>query len=216
MAKPDETLALLRNGLDPVQIAANLGIAVSSTCDYLDRKTGGGQLRRSDIYFSIAAESRRSPPNSNYAFVVKRYKDVASAYGDMYDDLRKLETRLHKIIRHRLTETYGTPDSAWWHSGVPEQVRVKCEERHRNDGKQSREPYVYTDLLDLLSIIEANWSHFKGRLPAHFGEDLKRHKRSLYKLNGIRNRIMHPVRDTEPTEHEFEFVRTLSRDLGSV
>lgn len=154
-AKPDEALALLRNGLDPVQIAAKLGIAVSSTCDYLDRKTGAGQLQRSDIYFSIAAESRRSPANSNYAFVVKRYKDAASAHGDMHDDLRKLETLLHKMVPHRLTETYGTHDSAWWHSGVPEQVRVKCEERHRNDGKRSREPYVYTDLLDLLSIIEA-------------------------------------------------------------
>jgi hypothetical protein len=215
MAKPDEALALLRNGLDPVQIAVKLEIAVSSTCDYLDRKTGAGQLRRSDIYFSIAAESRRSPPSSNYAFVVKRYKDAASAYGDMYDDLRRLETRLHKIIRDRLTETYGTHDSLWWHSGVPEQVRVKCEERHR-DGKRNREPYVYTDLLDLLSIIEANWLYFKSRLPGHFGEDPKRLKRSLQKLNGIRNRIMHPVRDTEPTEDEFEFVRTLSRDLGSV
>lgn len=216
MARPDEALALMKQGKDPVEIAREMGITVTSVLDYLDRKTGAGQLRRSDIYFSVSRDRRDAPPNRLYAEVVNRYADEASAYGDMYEDLRSIETTLHKLVRERLKEALGDEEKGWWRQGVPEGVRLKCQDRRERDEDPCSDPYGYTDLLDLARILEANWKHFTSILPAALTDNRKQFLSDLGKLNGIRNKVMHPVRGAPPTEDDFEFARQLRNNVGSV
>jgi len=216
MARPDEALAPLRQGLDPVQISNHMGITVTSVLDYLDRKIGAGELRRSDVYFSIPKDRRAAARSRHYQEVVQRYADAASAYGDMYDDIRRIETLLHKLVRERLEQTLGKEESGWWRLGIPEKVRVKCQERRERDEEPCSEPYGYTDLLDLALVLEANWKHFTETLPRAFVENRRGLLVGLGRLNRVRNRVMHPVRAAPPTEEDFEFVREFKEKLGTV
>ena len=216
MARPDEALSLLRQGMNPVEIPRYMGITVTSVLDYLDRKIGAGQLRRSDVYFSISQDRRRTPPSREYREVVERYADAATAYGDMYDDIRGIESTLHKLIRSTLQDAFGPEEKGWWRQGVPEKVRVKCQERRERDEGPSCEAYGYTDLLDLALVVEANWKQFVETLPGQLVENRKELLASLGRLNRVRNRVMHPAREAPPTEEEFEFVRRFKNALASV
>ena len=216
MARPDEALSLLKQGMDPVEISRQMAITVTSVLDYLDRKIGAGQLRRSDVYFSIPQDRRRVPPSREYREVVERYADAASAYGDMYDDIRVIESSLHKLVRGRLQDALGAEENGWWRQGVPEKVRLKCQERRERDEEPPCEPYGYTDLLDLALVLEANWKHFVDTIPRRLVENRKEFLANLGRLNRVRNRVMHPVRGTPPTEEDFEFVRSFKSTLRSV
>lgn len=53
MGVRDETLALLRSGVEPAEIASRMGVSLKTTLAYLDQMVGEGRLRRSDILLSI-------------------------------------------------------------------------------------------------------------------------------------------------------------------
>src|SRR5438552_1360839 len=95
MGRPDEVAAGVLSGLTPSQIASELGIAYSSTLDYLERAVARGIIRRSDVLFTLPPEIRSSPVNREDADIVERFGSVAHAMGDLYEDLRELETMLH-------------------------------------------------------------------------------------------------------------------------
>ena len=91
------------------------------------------------------------------------------ALGDMYEDIRTIEVGLHKLIRRGLEEKFGSSESGWWREGVPLGVRKKCvERREEDDSKEWPQPYCYTDLIDLKTILDSNWGVLCDCLPCHF------------------------------------------------
>ena len=88
--------------------------------------------------------------------MVARYGDAAHALGDMYDDIRTIEAKLHHVIRGSLEERFGKPESGWWRA-IPVTIRTKCQTRREEDTEPSAEPYLYTDLVDLTEIADKQW-----------------------------------------------------------
>lgn len=209
----DEAAALLRQGYDPVAIKHRMGVTLRTVLDYLDRKVGSGELRRSDVYFSMPAKIRKDPPTADYRTILQRYKNGAAAYGDMYEDVRAIELGMHSKIRDLLVEAVGPAESEWWRRGVPAKVRAKCAERRELDMDTYVEPYSYTDLLDLSRILDSSWKHFCDTLPKRLRSNKGQFLADLRRLNSIRNRVMHPVRGSPPDEPDFEFVRELKDQI---
>ena len=121
---------------------------------YLETAVGKGFIRRSDIYFTLAAETRQSPSTREDQETIRRFGAAAHAMGDMYEDLLEIETMLHTTIRSSLEKHYGSDKTGWWQR-IPIQIRNKCNERCEADSG-SLHPYCYTDLLDLRNILEKN------------------------------------------------------------
>lgn len=77
------------------------------------------------------------------------------------------------------------------------------------------DPYAYTDLIDIASIMEANWKHFTDVLPGVLAHNKKEFLARFRKLNNIRNKVMHPVREVLPTQEDFDFVREFRNSVAS-
>ncbi|GJM43223.1 MAG: hypothetical protein DHS20C21_00650 [Gemmatimonadota bacterium] len=208
MARSDDVTELVRAGLTPGEIAHELDVTVASVEGYLHRAVGEGLLRRSDIYFSVPRERRSSDDT-----LQRWYTDPTHALGDMYDDLRNIETTLHEKIGQALVGRYGDGEAGWWRQGVPEKVRVKCAERRERDRDNPCRPFGYSDLLDLDAILEHQWTLLKDLFP-DYAPNRKDLSKDLRKLSRIRNKIMHPVRGLVPGDDEFDFVRRLKRSFG--
>lgn len=213
MGRPDQAAVLLGQGLDPVAIHHRMGISLKSVLGYLDRKVGSGDLRRSDIYFSMPNGIRKDPPTAEYRAILQRYQNGAAAYGDMYEDVREIEIGLHSKIRDTLEDRVGPDETEWWRQGVPSKVRAKCAERRELDADTYVEPYGYTDLLDLSRILDSSWKYFSDNLPKGLRSNKGQFLGDLRRLNSIRNRVMHPVRGAPPDEDDFEFVRDLKTEI---
>ena len=105
---------------------------------YLDQLVGRGDLRRSDIFFSVPKHMRAAITKSlseeqmpvpwyiskvlkergveveaEDVRVVLKYGDARHALGDMYEDIRAIETHLHARIRSALEEEYGKEELGW-------------------------------------------------------------------------------------------------------
>jgi len=223
MGVREETLEALRRGLTPGQISKQKGVSLSTTLAYLNQMVGEGKLRRSDIFFSIPHEVRQviaesgsvCPPEVSEADfkVVQAYGDGAHALGDMYDDLREVETFSHSFIKELLVQKHGDSESGWWRKGIPETIRKACQLRREEDDEPADDPYCYTDLLDLGRIIEYSWSDFQSYLGSSYRANRKQFLEDLRRLNGIRRKVMHPVRGTAPNQDDFEFVRSFKLQL---
>ena len=207
MGRPKEVAELVMTGKTPAEIAAQMGLTVSSVEGYLHRAVGEGLLRRSDIYFSVPPERRHSDPT-----IRQWYSDPRLALGDMYEDIRRIEIALHDKVREALVHRHGDGESGWWRQGVPERVRVKCQERRETDQDDPGEPFSYSDLLDLDAILEEEWSLLKDLFP-DYTANRKQLSKHLRQLNRIRNKVMHPVRGFVPGETDFDFVRGLQRSF---
>jgi hypothetical protein len=209
MGRVQQTARLIKEGCDPLQIANEFGVTLETVLGYLDRAVGEGVLRRSDIYFSFTPEQRAA--NRGY---LELYADARHALGDMYEDVRRIELKLHTIIGSTLVSEFGDGELGWWRQGVPQPIRVKCQTRREEDPDEPCDAYCYTDLFDLLKILESNWSLFAAYMAAPYLADRRRLRDDFQRLNGIRNKIMHPIRGMIPCEDDFYFVRQVERDLG--
>lgn len=207
MGRPQEVAERVRTGRTPAEIAADLGVTLATVEGYLHRAVGVGLLRRSDIYFSVPPERRQSDPT-----IRQWFSDPRHALGDMYEDIRRIEIALHDKIREVLVHGYGDGESGWWRQGVPEKVRVKCQERRERDHDDPCQPFCYSDLLDLDAILEDEWSLLK-ELFADYAANRKQLSKDLRQLNRIRNKVMHPVRGLVPDEEDFDFVHGLQRSF---
>ena len=206
MGRPREVAELVRKGKTPNEIAKELSVNLASVEGYLHRAVGESLLRRSDIYFFVSPEDRMSDSTLS-----KWFKDPRRALGDMYEDIWCIESDLHEQIRKALVRKYGEGEAGWWRQGVPEKVRVKCQERRERDVDEPCEVFCYSDLLDLDAILEVQWALLKRLFPdyanrKHLSGDLKR-------LNRLRNKVMHPTRRFVPDENDFDFVRKLQRSF---
>jgi hypothetical protein len=203
MGRPRDVAALVRQGKTPAEIAAQLNVTINSVVGYIHRAVGEGLLRRSDVYFSVAQVRRKSDRTLGHWYIDPRH-----ALGDMYEDIRRIESTVHDRIREALVREYGDGESGWWRQGVPEKVRVKCQERRERDVEDPCEAFCYSDLLDLDVVLEDKWSLLKNLFP-DYQANRKQLSSDLRQLNRIRNKVMHPVRGLIPGEQDFDFVRRL-------
>lgn len=242
MGKREEARDLLHNGLSPKEIADHQGVTLDTILGYLDELVGRGDLRRSDILFSVPKDTRQAVLHvagdkrasaswenmmrvreklKNQGFYVNRddvqvvlkYGDARHALGDMYEDIRTIETYLHQLTRKGLEKAYGKTELGWWRRGIPEATRKNCQIRREEDTEPVDEPYCYTELLDLANIIDKQWGVLSKRLPKSATKDKNALLRKLRHLNTIRRNVMHPVRGEVPSEDDFEFVHELKRSL---
>lgn len=237
MSKRDQACALLRQGNSPSQIASKMGLRTSSVMSYLWSKIGEGELRRSDIAFSlkrqvrraieaVVAEIRKPSPSRICRELAKRgihvntfdvrmylqYRRAPVVLGDMYEIVRNIEVRLHRFIRRVFISEFGEED--WWRGGVPDHIRAECAALREKDPEPAPEPYNYTHLIALREILDRKWNTLSKYLPAEVTQNKKDLLERLVQLNRIRNNVMHPVRGGMLSEEEFEFVYTLDGDLG--
>jgi hypothetical protein len=214
VGRRDEAVEWLRWGLSPDRIADEMGISLSTVLGYLDQMVGEGVIRRSDIYFSLSEEERKNPAAWEHAEIVERYGNARDALGDMYEELRDIETSLHGRIRDVLVERHGPEESGWWRRGVPINVRKKCVERREEDLQPISDPYCYTDLLDLRAILDSNWTELNS-VVGTYGSDKPKLLRDLVRLNEIRRTVMHPIRGGVPVEDDFSFLRSMREALST-
>lgn len=209
MGRPEQVAARTLEGLTPQEIAADLGLSFNSVLAYLARAVGERSLRRSDVLFTLSPKSRQSPTTYEDREVVRRFGDAP--LGDLYEDLRVLETTLHERIRSALEHHHGSGEMNWWTQGVPQRIREECSQRRERDPKRL-DSYCYTDLLHLREILEANWSVLQAEV-GRLGSDRKELHEMLGRVNEIRNMVMHPARGIDPNEEDFAFIRSVNRDL---
>lgn len=238
MGVRDDTVRLVRSGLSPGQVAEKMGVNPKTTLAYLDEMVGRGWIRRSDIFFTVPKEIRNTVlkmlenrptaapehiasllDNSGISvklgdvFAVVKYRDSQNALGDMYEDIREIETRLHSRIREVLEHKFGKAESGWWRKGIPEEIRKDCQSRREEDEDALSDPYCYTDLMHLWLILKSQWTIFQPELPNTVSADRKKLGDDIQRLNVIRRIVMHPVRGKIPSEDDFDFVRDFKTRL---
>lgn len=232
---------LLRSGLSPKEIAKRQGVTLATILGYLDQLVGRGDVRRSDILFSVQKDVRQAvlsiagnkttsdswdivhvqakleeqgfDVDREDIHVVLKYGDARHALGDMYEDIRTIETYLHQLIRKGLEKEYGKGELCWWRQGVPETTRKNCQLRREEDTEPVADPYCYTELLDLANILNKQWNVLSKRLPKDVAQNKHTLLSKLGHLNTIRRNVMHPVRGVVPSEDDFEFVHELKQSL---
>ena len=200
-------------------------------------KIGEGDLRRSDIAFSlkrnvrsaiesVVAETGSQSPgriarelekNNIHCsrFDIRMYLEYRRApvvLGDMYEAVRNIEVRLHRFVKRVFIAEFG--EEEWWRSGVPDNIRAECAALREKDPEPAPEPYNYTHLIGLREILDRKWNILSKHLPAEAAQNKKELMDRLMQLNRIRNNVMHPVRGGMLTEEEFEFVYNLEAGLG--
>ncbi len=236
MARKEQAADLLRQGRPPSQIAAQMGSTPAAVMQYLCLKIGEGDLRRSDIAFSLPHNVRvaieevleQSPAATAGALtrtlqkkgieanridisVYLHYRRARVVLGDMYELLRTVEVRLHSFVKQAFILEFG--EEQWWRSGVPDNIRAECAALLEKDPEPAEEPYNYTHLISLREILDKRWPILSKYMPKALLNQKKDVLERLLKLNRIRNSVMHPVRNAVLTDDEFEVVRDLEFDL---
>lgn len=225
-------------GFRPAQIARNLSQPISQISFYLGSAVLEGRIRWSDVLLTFPAEFRfemgrhsmaalPTLPDDNLKVIAEFYDSVCSdldvsdlrlfaflqvnrvLWSDCYTLITSIECQLHSQVRACLQKRYPRPENAWWRR-LPIVLRQELQSRSEADDRGA-EPYSFTSLIDLRSVMEKkNWSLFSAKLPERAAgtllEDLKA-------LNGLRNRIMHPVRNEPPTDDEYRYLREMHRRL---
>jgi hypothetical protein len=236
MARKQQAAELLKNGLPPSEIARQLNTSGAAVMQYLCLMIGEGELRRSDLAFSIPPELRlaaeqaiKRTGSTNFALVSRdlrrhgiraprldlgvylNYRRARVVLGDMYELVRALEVRLHQFVKQAFIAEYG--EEQWWRSGVPDNIRAECAALLEKDPEPAEEPYCYTHMINLREILDKRWPVLSKYMPKELLNKKKDILERLLQLNRIRNSVMHPVRNSVLGEDEFEFVRTLDAEL---
>jgi hypothetical protein len=233
MARKHEAAQLLKQGNSPVEIAKRMGVSVRTVMGYLYTQVGEGEIKRSDILFSIGEVTRRAvvsveekhtgavlwdywtfqrvmrsehpEVDSEEAWTYRRLRTLVSFVGDMYWDLFMIEFILHKRVQEVLMRAYGED---WWSSGIPENIRVDCQVAREKDPERAPEPYCYTTLIHLKEIIDRRWTLFAPCVPKAAAANKAGFLAGLTKVNQLRNRVMHlAARFTFPSEDEFRSLK---------
>jgi predicted transcriptional regulator len=239
MLRKNHAAQLLRAGLPPSQIARQMGTSTAAVLQYLCLKIGEGELRRSDIAFSLGPQLRSAIEDSisktgslNASVIARelrsrgveadrhdiavyiRYRHARAVLGDMYELLRAVEMRMHTFAKQAFILEYG--EEHWWRSGVPETIRAECAALREKDPEPAAEPYCYTHVMSLREILDKRWPVLSKYMPPDLVKKKKDLLERLLRLNRIRNGVMHPVRNSAFTEEDFEFVRNLESDLADL
>jgi hypothetical protein len=227
---------LLLRGMAPSRIAGEMKLPLGVVMNFLYNQVGQGWIRRSDILFSIDADTRRAIEeaiqrsgkdslssvarslkhsgvnvNRDDLRVYLKLRDARADLGDMYEFIRDIELRLHQYVRTSLIAAYGAEN--WWRQGVPLPVREDCAVTSERDLEPANELYCYTTLMHLRLIFDREWPALSASLPGKLRGDKPDFLDSLRRLNRIRNVVMHPVKGIRISDEDFEFVRRLHAQL---
>lgn len=239
MPKQEQAAELLRKGLPPSEIARQVGTTPSAVMRYLTLKIGEGELRRSDIAFSLPRDLRAAieqaiettgstgigkiarelaarglaADRSDIGIYI-HYRRARVVLGDMYELVRTVEVRLHSFIKQAFVAEFG--EDQWWRGGVPDNIRAECAALLEKDPEPADEPYRYTHLINLREILDKRWPVLSKYMPKSLLNQKKEVLERLLRLNRIRNAVMHPVRNTVISEDDFEFVRDFEKDLAEL
>lgn len=236
MARKDQAVELLRQGLPPSEIARQMGTTGAAVLQYLCLKIGEGELRRSDLAFSIPEEMRAAVEQAiertgsstmgpvlrdlrKHGVRVSRlevgvylnFRRARVVLGDMYELVRAVEVRLHSFIKQAFIAEFG--EEQWWRRGVPDQIRAECAALLEKDPEPADEPYAYTHMINLREILDKRWPVLSRYMPKDLLNKKKDLMERLLRLNRIRNSVMHPVRNVELNEEDFAFVRNLDAEM---
>jgi hypothetical protein len=239
MARKDEAMTLLLEGLPPTAIAQRMRTSTAAVMTFLCLKIGEGELRRSDIAFSLPREMRaaieqaiESTGSLNATAITRHlkrqgvtanrldvgvyvnYRRARVVLGDMYELLRMLELRLHSFIKDAFIAEFD--EENWWRAGVPDTIRAECAALREKDPEPADDAFCYTHLVNIREILDKRWPVLSKFMPKHLLNGKKDLLERLLRLNRVRNAVMHPVRNTVLSEEEFEFVRDLERDLADL
>jgi hypothetical protein len=240
MASPRVRIAeLLREGIAPSRIAREMHMPLGAVMNHLYRLVGEGTLRRSDILFTFDREARKQietivQERGTVQFgKVRRYlkaagyniddddlrlylklRDARVDLGDTYEVIRDLELNLHKFIRQALIREYG--DENWWREGVPLHVREDCALVNERDPEPASDLFCYTTIMHLFMVLDKKWPTFSEFLPPKLRSDKQAFLADLKRLNGIRNKVMHPVKGYVITEEDYDFLRRMHADFAPV
>lgn len=240
MASPRFRIAeLLRAGNSPSRIARELHVPLGAVMNHLYRLVGEGTLRRSDILFTFDSDARKKieqivQERGTVQFgKVRRYlqaagydidsddlrlylklRDARVDLGDTYELIRDLELNLHKFIRQALVHEYG--DENWWREGVPLHVREDCALVNERDPEPASDLFCYTTIMHLFMVLDKKWTTLSEFLPPKWRSDKQAFLTDLKRLNGIRNKVMHPVKGYVITEEDYDFLRQMHAGFAPV
>jgi hypothetical protein len=242
VARRNDAGRYLLEGLTPQQIELQMGIGLSSVRQYLCTLVGEGVLRHSDIAFNIAerhliegAIRNGSTPVTDGPYknlrmaqelhvalskrghkiprdLVELYLVTRDARPDLYALICEIEVGLHRLVKQTLEAEYG---SRWWREGTPEPTRKNCQGRKEEDSSPLDDAYYYTTFIELKSIIDNNWRVFSKALPKALAANKSDTLQKLQRINGIRNKVMHPVKVIIEYEDDYRFARSLLAELSS-
>lgn len=229
----------MREGRSPSAIARELRMPLGALMNHLYRLVGEGTLRRSDILFTFDREARKQietivQERGTVQFgKVRRYlkasghdidsddlrlylklRDARVDLGDTYELIRDLELNLHKFIREALVREYGNEN--WWREGVPLHVREDCALVNERDPEPANDLFCYTTIMHLFMVLDKKWTTLSEFLPAKWRSDKQAFLNDLKRLNGIRNKVMHPVKGYVITEEDYDFLRQMHIDFAPV
>lgn len=101
-------------------------------------------------------------------FLSKKTINEAAQMARVYPTLYLFENSVRSVIQHVLERKHGV---GWWDSKVPRKVREDVEKRlvqeasNKWHGRRGAHKIFYTDIGDLSSIINTNWSDFLDVFP---------------------------------------------------
>lgn len=229
-------------GFSPTQIAKDYKLPFDVVVAEIDSAVHSGRILRSRVQSTLnkdwlraigllAAHPRKfSPeviqqhvksfePDCDLSVEEVRFYMIYSGRefraGETYDLLCEIERILHQQIKSILVKKYGEDEGGWWRQGVPEPVRQACVKARESDSEFSGDPpYAYTSLIHLKDILKNQWGVFEHRLPKCVcGSNKTGFLSDLTTLNGIRNRVMHPIRSAPPSEEDFAFAKRMQEVL---
>ena len=213
----------MKNGLSPSSISKKMDISVGSVIQYLSTKVGEGDIALVDIYYSWSEEQREFLQRSDEFDTsglrdkgitkeeLKLFHSLRKAHvfrGGMYEIVSELEIDIHDLVRSRLIKEFGAGD--YWREGVPVTVRKSCAVSQQEDDNPVEDIFAYTTLIHLWEIIDKKWGIFESIIPSNYSNKKQELKKDMKKLNSIRNRVMHPVKNNKWKEDDFIFVRRLA------
>jgi hypothetical protein len=235
MHRREEAARLLLEGNPPSQIAEKLALPLGVVMNYLYNQVGHGRIRRSDILFSIDADTRHAieraiakldePRAGRVRHELERagvrvrradlevylkLRDSRVDLGDMYELLRDIELKLHEYVRTSLMAEYG---ENWWRQGVPLPVREDCAVMSERDSEPAESLYCYTTVMNLRMIFDREWPVLSRNLTGNLRANKQEFLNDLVRVNRIRNVVMHPVKGIRMTEDDFDFVRRFHAQL---
>lgn len=227
--------------ISPAEVGRALGIPTQIIIQCLFIAIGEGLIRESELFFILAkkyeglsetfsSDEMESVAKKHWENVIKAkifpansdpdeiklfrsYRKRKAYLGDMFLYLSELERTLHQRVESILKKKFGVEERQWWKKGVKDTVRVDCARAREFDDESVDHAYHFTNFIHLKKIIQHQQKLFVPRLPQSVAENLEQFFDDMTRLNRIRNQVMHPVREKEPTEEDFRFVRELHRNL---
>jgi len=234
----EEATKLLLSGLRPSELADKMRKDIIEIKRYLLTQVGEGQLRLSDILFSIPLPDRvrfetviRQYPGKSHSELrsvrLRPFKANSleegefriyqvcrdSERGDMYVFLSDIEITLHNLVKRALAFQFGDGEDGWWRQGVPSQIRKACVSVREEDPAPCQDAFAYTTFINLREIVDKNWGLFVHILPKEFQQNKKSFLEDLVKLNHLRNGVMHPIKRIEISKDDFSFVKSFRKAI---